>query len=619
MDFLPEPASTYRNTIKQVLKKIGIFDFLCKYEHIYIGGSLPGLSLGSENSDEIYNDINDVDIYTTNTPMLLRDINKTFEPREIIKTGVNVSFRIDHNKSTENSKRIQIITSPFENFKDEVLDGYDCDMISVGYHPFSDKFIIHERFMKAYENYNFIVYYERSNLNRIEKLTVRAKKYFESNITIVKETPDVDYRPYWKNKKSLRSICDVDSSPPYIQIYSNKYRCCVCKTISEYLVCKTCDKLITGYYQQNTFNKFPVEKMVVFGGVNGFGNIIANQAVSMGISVCRTTRNPKTNSQFKFDLTTGKINSQLMKEILDADCVVFNAYQTLENDHSIWTNNINTFDEKLALERFKINCFGYVKILQQIIEARKEYLKGTFDNKTYTYVKHKKIKDIVFVCMDANESKFEGKLQDGKHIELNMAKTAFKQIFYTNAQVLASLGILTIFACPSWLSYHGISVDKIASKSAFLIPPYLCAKVIINYVKNLDLDDLYSKKKYIHDITFYQCVNSLDLSKVNLELVNEEKPIDKLVNLLNGKEVLYVDTPEDKKQKKKEKKEKINKEKKDSWVSIVKKSSSNYWNELDEDEDSVEDDKVENEVEDDEVEIEEEKPKVKFNKGTPKQ
>jgi hypothetical protein len=149
--------------------------------------------------------------------------------------------------------------------------------------------------------------------------------------------------------------------------------------------------------------------------------------------------------------------------------------------------------------------------------------------------------------MDANESKFEGKLQDGKHLELNMAKTAFKQIFYTNAQVLASLGIITIFACPSWLSYHGISVDKIASKSEFLISPYMCAKVIINYIKNLDIEDLYLKKKYIHDTTFYQCVNSLDLSKVNLELVYEEKPIDKLVNLSNENEIEepYVELSED--------------------------------------------------------------------------
>jgi hypothetical protein len=279
--------------------------------------------------------------------------------------------------------------------------------------------------------------------------------------------------------------------------------------------------------------------MVVFGGVNGFGNIIANQAVSMGIDVSRTTRNPKFKSQFKFDLTTGKISSQLMTEILNADCVVFNAYQTLENDHSIWTTKINTFDEELALERFKVNCVGYIKILQQIINARKAYISNPSN----------KVKDIVFVCMDANESLFEGKLQDGKHIELNMAKTAWKQIFYTNAQVLASIGIITVFIDPSWLSYHGISVDKIASKSKFLIPPYMCAKVIINYIKSLDLDVMYSNKNYIHSTSFYKLIGSIDLSTVNIDLVKEEEPIDKLINLTNKenieKEEPYVEIKEE--------------------------------------------------------------------------
>jgi len=186
-----------------------------------------------------------------------------------------------------------------------------------------------------------------------------------------------------------------------------------------------------------------------------------------------------------------------MNKIFESDCVVFNAYQTLENNHSIWTTDINNFNEKLALERFKINCFGYVKLLQQIIKRRKEII-----------AENKNPKDIIFVCMDANESKFEDKLQDGKHLELNMAKTAFKQIFYTNAQVLASLGIITVFYDPCWLSYHGISVDKIASKSKFLIPPSICAKVLLNYIKNINIDNLYKEKKYVHDTTFYKCIKN---------------------------------------------------------------------------------------------------------------
>lgn len=525
MDFLPETYTSYINKIKQILTKIGIWDFVTKYEHIYIGGSIPGLVLSNANWTDIYITINDVDIYTTNSPMLVRDINKTFNVRNIIKTGVNFSFII----KGKSEKNIQVITSCFDDFNKEVLTGYDCDMITVGFHPYSNKFIINERFIKGYQHKNFNLYYERSNETRIIKLTKRALSFFDSTITIIKERPDINFRPYWRNKVGISNICDVDSSPPYIQVYCNKYKCCICKDITEYLVCKSCHTKITGFYQQTFFNNFPIDKMVVFGGVNGLGNIIANQAVTMGINVSRTSRNPKTSSHYKFDLLDGEINNKLMNEILNSDCIVFNAYQTLENDHSVWTTKIWDFDEELALERFKVNCFGYIKMLQQIIRARKEYINKVQNNKDKTV----KIKDMVFVCMDANESLFEGNLMDGKHIELNMAKTAWKHIFYTNAQVLASLGILTVFIDPSWLSYHGISVDKIASKSEFLIPPYMCAKVIINYIKSLNLDDLYLNKNYIHSTSFYKLVNSLDLSKVNLDLVVEEPIIDKLVNLEN--------------------------------------------------------------------------------------
>ena len=68
----------------------------------------------------------------------------------------------------------------------------------------------------------------------LKRRKIIAKKYFDSTITIVKETPDIDYKPYWRNRIHVDNICDVDSSPPYIQLYANKYRCCVCKTISEY-------------------------------------------------------------------------------------------------------------------------------------------------------------------------------------------------------------------------------------------------------------------------------------------------------------------------------------------------------------------------------------------------
>ena len=84
----------------------------------------------------------------------------------------------------------------------------------------------------------------------------------------------------------------------------------------------------------------------------------------------------------------------------------------------------------------------------------------------------------------------------------------------------------------------------------------MCAKVIVNYIKSLDLDIMYSNKNYIHDISFYQLVNSFDLSKVNIDLIVEEEQIDKLINLTNEKENEEENENEDKKEEEEEEEEK---------------------------------------------------------------
>ena len=147
-----------------------------------------------------------------------------------------------------------------------------------------------------------------------------------------------------------------------------------------------------------------------------------------------------------------------------------------------------------------MNSIGYAKFLKQFIEKRKEQIK-----------KENLSSNIKLIFMDANESRFDGKLSDGKHLELNMAKTATKQIFYTNANLLASLGVITICYDPGWLSYHGISVDKIESKSKYLIPPDTSALALLYHLNTntADFDRLIENKKVIYDINVYQIVNSL--------------------------------------------------------------------------------------------------------------
>ena len=520
------------------LLKNKLWNFLKNDKNIYIGGSLPFMCL----SDKILNidalNVGDIDIYTTNCPLLFRNINKTFNISNIVKTGVNVKFNIDNidDKQKYDSKiPIQIITSPFENFESDVLDEYDCGMVSVGFHPYTSKFIIHPKFTLQYEKKIFEAIHERSYPSRIVKLTQRAKELFDAKLIEVKLDSNSDYRPYWKNKQNLNSINNILPSPPYTQLYANKYYCNSCKEKQEYLICKLCqskmDNLFVNSIKFNNFN-IKYKRIVVFGGLNGLGKIIADEIMEIGenkINLVRTGRNGGNESNtYPFNLedyllklksndnlikTKAIISDKLMDAIVNADLIIFNSYQTLEGDQSIWNTYIDTFDANLSEHRFKINCWGYVGLFQEILSYRKKFIQ--------TKSLGQNIQDQVFVWIDANESTFESKLSDGKHLELNMAKTACKQIFYTNASIMAGLGIIFLCYDCGWCSYHGISIDKIDSKSQYLVPPKLTSKALLAYLSELDIDKLFEDKKFIHDITFYKCVKNLNIDYNSEENENE--------------------------------------------------------------------------------------------------
>lgn len=479
--------------INKVLERVGILDIIRKDNSVYIGGSLPSFIISqmlSDKEDEIV--CNDIDLYTTNYVKTLHNFSKYLGSQitTIKRTGVNVTFLIK-------DIPIQIVTSEFDSFYDDVLGNYDSTLVSAGFYPYNNKLFIHQKFLDGVSNRNFLCYYEKSNPKRIAKLTTRAKEWYNANLEIVKLTDNANFRPYYKNSQMIQSLQDIVSPPNYVQLYYNKFKCISCKIQQEHLLCKHCANKLD--FEIITRNKCHNKKITILGGVNGFGKIIGQVSKEYNNQIYSTTRNRDklTSTIFSFELNQPTSND-LMNHILTSDIVILNAYSTLENDEKIWTTTIDTFNESLANEKFMINTIGYAKFLKEFIAKRKVQINTS--NLT---------NNIQLVFMDANESKFEGKLSDGKHLELNMAKTATKQIFYTNANLLASLGVLTMCYDPGWLSYHGISVDKIESKSKYLIPPEISASCLLYALGKTNFDEFIENKKMIYDCSVYEIVKEL--------------------------------------------------------------------------------------------------------------
>ena len=153
--------------INDVLKRVGILDTILKDSSIYVGGSLPSFivsqQLKNNNFDMIDNQCNDIDLYTSNYVKTLHNITKYLgnQITSIKRTGVNVTFTIK-------DIPIQIITSEFNSFHDDVLGNYDCTLVSIGFHPFKNEFITHTKFMDGLNNKKFLCYYEKSNPKRIK-------------------------------------------------------------------------------------------------------------------------------------------------------------------------------------------------------------------------------------------------------------------------------------------------------------------------------------------------------------------------------------------------------------------------------------------------------------------
>lgn len=483
-----------KHTIQHILKKMGLYDWFHQDPSIYIGGSQISYILSHPTYvDSIENDTShemphDIDVYTTNHVNMIRnfDIYKA-NFNQISYSGCIITFNILNNPLS-----VQLITAEIDNFYDDVLGNYDCDLVCIGYHPASDQVIIHERFKDAISSRIFYGYKHLSSIQRSSKLEHRVKSWYHSDLRFIGEDFGRMDEYYSSKCQSIESFM-IRVPPKYTQLFYNLYNCIRCHKKTPLLLCEDCRMTIYKIRQHQSDTDISV-----IGGCNGLGKIIGDTYEPVCRSVTRTSREVTSNPNlFQFSLGH-EISVELMTRLMSSDVIVMNATKTLDNDERVWNTTLPTFNKDLLYDRIETNVCGYVKLITTICQYRITKLDDGHP-----------LKKLVIVYTDANESKFDGKMVDCRHLEINVAKAGVKQIFYTNSYLFAKLNMLVVCYDPGWLSFHGISIEQKKAKSPKLIPPVISSKGII-YIANKMLrkfDRYMKKKKFIREYSVYDYIN----------------------------------------------------------------------------------------------------------------
>lgn len=491
------------NSCKVLLKKIlvnaGIYDWAKQQKSIYIGGSLVSYLMCHDTFDDI-NDVtdaldvpHDIDMYTTNHISSINSFNMNIN-NFIVSCieGCIINFTCLNSKS---KLHLQFITSEADDFYNDVLGNYDCDLVCVGYHPYDDELILHQRYLDACKNHLFNCYKHLSSISRSQKLEKRIQQWYGGRINFIgNEFGRMDAYYGGKTCELSKSVLNMIMPPKYIQLFYDMYKCISCGIQNKKLLCQKCSNEII-----SSVVYAPPKSAIVLGGCNGFGKIIGDVFASHDVDIFRTSRFPHKENEIEFVLGLDA-SSGLIDKINSSDILIMNATKTLDGDEAIWNQYIDDFDQPLLFDRIDTNVCGYVKFLDQLCQSRIQKLQN-----------NNKLNNLIIIYTDANESKFDRKMTDCKHLELNVAKAGVKQIFYTNSSLFAKLNIITVCYDPGWLSYHGISIEKKRAKSNDLIPPNISALGILSissYVLE-KFEELIMCKNIIFDYDVYKFINSV--------------------------------------------------------------------------------------------------------------
>lgn len=445
--------------IDQYLHRVGLDEWLVQTPCLYIGGSFVSYMFAQWNghTDPLPSPPNDLDIYTTSHLQAIQSFNERIDQWKILDTNGSIINFI----STKyfKSHKVQLITAETDNFMDEVLGLYDCSMVAIGYHPASHQILIHPRFTESLKTGVFTCDLRRTTRERQVKLTERAHVWYHRTIAFSGDSSVLfDPTSYYASGLDL-SVLSETTPPKYLQLFHHLYRCLVCHSMTDNLICTVCQPSLLSSKPSVP----PV--MTVIGGLNGFGKIIADLSRQWGSIVHATGRH---SEELPFHLGQ-PMSQELLNKIDHSSVLVLNATKTLDGDETVWNTHLSTTNVTLLWDRLQVNLLGYLRLVQELCGHRTSQMVN----------QRRPLPPLTVVYVDANESKNETKMVDGKHLELNIAKSAVKQIFYTNVHLLTKLNMKVICYDPGWLSYHGISLEQKRARSQHLIPPMVSVQGLL--------------------------------------------------------------------------------------------------------------------------------------------
>lgn len=247
-----------------ILTACEIYDKIKKDNSIYIAGSLPAYCIAPItascdfiNSTNLENKKqrmpNDIDIYTTNYSKSRNTFSSLRNWMFDFANSTVITYCAKDAEKKYPITNLQFITNSVSNNLNEVFDSYDCGLTCVAYHPFSNTFIVHPRFMDELNNncfkitINTYISIQKINsvINRIIKSKYRSRQWFDCQCVIASKDCIFSVDAYLSSNHNVVVISSNKPPLPYVIAFNKKHYCLCCDMINDFQICKSCLKCTT--------------------------------------------------------------------------------------------------------------------------------------------------------------------------------------------------------------------------------------------------------------------------------------------------------------------------------------------------------------------------------------